>query len=322
VAPIDSQNAAHRENTHAWTAVYRNVAVAAVAASKHVAIQIPLALALIVPLVATIGQYWTSGFFRQSVGVDVLFWPTGKWHWAIPMNVTAIVAVLGSSYLLGIGWLLHRRTLGSVIFAGIGALIVAQLLGSAVNHFTGWRELQIASSMDMAGKANRLILALWHNPIWEEVVFRGIPLLCYSFFAKKAPPARKVATWCYFLIPSLVFAAYHVPGHGYSRITDSFLLGLVFAWLALRYGFCAVMVLHYIFDALLILSLGKFKNIPTDEVRWLADRFGILNSTFFLTSMAVLCLMIVLFVRHLWRANPRVGDSPGEPGSVLISGTS
>ena len=217
------------------------------------------------------------------------------------MNVTVIVALFGLSYIVGIGWLFHRRTLGNVIIAGIGALIVAQLLGNAVNHFTGWRELQDVSSMDLIGKANRAILSLWHNPIWEEVVFRGIPLLCLTFLGKKWPRSKRVGRWCYFLVPSIVFAAYHVPGHGYSRITDTFVLGLMFAWLALRYSFCFVMVLHYIYDALMVRSLGKLKNIPAGEVRWLADHAGILNTVFSVAVLAVLSLMIILFVRHQWR---------------------
>jgi membrane protease YdiL (CAAX protease family) len=172
--------------------------------------------------------------------------------------------------------------------------------------------------MDLSGKANRLILSQWHNPIWEEVVFRGIPLLCLAFLVKKSPRARRVGTWCYFLVPSLVFAAYHVPGHGYSRIADTFVLSLIFAWLALRYGFCAVMVLHYIFDAVIVLSLGKLKNIRTDEVRWLADHFGILNSMFSVALIAILSLMIILVVRHQWRAR-KTGEFETKPSVRSVS---
>ena len=278
------------------------MSAAVVSASRHVGIQLLLAFALVVPFAATVGQYWDSGFFRQSVGFPILFWPGAQWRWTIPMNVTAMVVLFGTTYLAGIGLLLHRRTLGIVIFAGIGALIAAKVVGAAVNRVTGWRELQVVSSMDLAGKVNKLILAQWHNPIWEEVVFRGIPLLCLTLLVKKWPHARRAGTWCYFLLPSLVFAEYHVPGHGYSRLPDTFLLSLIFAWLALRYGFSAVMVLHYIFDAVIVLSLGKMKNIRTDEVRWLADHFGLLNSMFTLAGFAVVCVMIVLSVRYLWRS--------------------
>jgi hypothetical protein len=75
----------------------------------------------------------------------------------------------------------------------------------------------------------------------------------------------------------LAAAAYHVPGHGYSRIADTLVLSVIFAWIALRHGFGAVIVLHCIFDTLMVLSLGKFKNIPKGEVQWLANHFGALK---------------------------------------------
>ena len=306
-------------DNHTWTAVCRRLASSLAAASKHAAIQFLLAFALILPLAATIGQYANSGFFRQNTGLEILFWPGAQWHWAIPMNVALIAALFGSSYVGGIAWLVHRRTLSTVIFTGIGALIAANLLGTAVNYVTGWRELQVVSSMDLSGKANKVILSLWHNPAWEELVFRGIPLLCYAFLVKKSPLAGKVGKWCYFLVPSLVFAIYHVPGHGYSRLADSFVLSLVFAWLALRYGFCAVMVLHYIFDALMVLSLGKLKNIPRDEVQWLSEHFGFLNSAFSFAVMAMLSVMIVLFIR---RYRSAAEDRLTRSSAPLLSGNS
>ena len=290
------------EETPTRTSLRKELSAAAVAAARHVAVQVLLAVALILPLMATVGQFGNSGFFRQTVGFEILFWPGGKWHWVIPMNVAAMVGLLGSSYIAAIVRLFRSRTLAIVIFAGIGGLIAANLVGGAVNHFTGWRELQVVGSMDLAGKANQIILSLWHNPIWEEVVFRGIPLLGLAILVKRWPGARRAGTWCYFLVPSLVMAAYHVPGHGYARLADSFVLSLVFASIALRYGFCAVMVLHYIFDALMVLSLGKLKNIPTGEVQWLADRAGLLNSLFFLANVTVLLLLLIVFLRHCRRA--------------------
>jgi hypothetical protein len=270
-------------------------------AAEHASIQVLVAFALVLPLAATVGQFWTSGFFRQTAPFTVLFWPGIQWHWSIPLNATLIVAFFAMTYLSGIAWLFRQRTLAKVALAGVGALIAAQLLGAAVNYLTGWRELQQLGSMELAGQANRLILAQWHNPIWEEVVFRGIPLVCLALAVKKWPRAKTVATWCYFLVPSLIFAAYHVPGHGYSRIADTFFLSLIFAWLALRYGFSSVVVLHYVYDAMSVLSLGKLKSIPTAEVQWLADHFTLLNSSFSLTVLGVLCLMAFFFVRHSWK---------------------
>lgn len=291
------------------------------AASGNAGVQLLLSFALLLPLAATIGQYWNSGFFRQTVALEILFWPGAEWHWAVPMNVALIVALFGASYAGGIGWLFRRRTLCAVMAVGVGALIAAKLLGGAVNHFTGWRELETMGSMDLAGKANRAILSLWHNPIWEELVFRGIPLLVLAFVVKKWPRAKKPATWGYFLVPSLIFAAYHVPGHGYSRVADTFFLSLIFGWLALRYGFCSVMVVHYIYDAMMILSFGKLKNIPREEVRWLADNFGTLNTLFSLAMLGTVCLVVILFVRYGEPGQPAhwAGQHPSHPPAPLIS---
>jgi hypothetical protein len=270
------------------------------AALGNVSVQLLLSFALILPFVATVGQYWTSGFLRQTVGVDVLFWPGAGWHWAIPMNAALVVAGFGAAYIGGIAWLVHRRTLGPVILAGIGTMIATSLAGRGVNHFTGWKELQAIGSMDLGGRANRAILALWHNPIWEEVVFRGLPLLAYNVLVKRRPRSARLAKWCYFVVPAVATAAYHVPGHGYSRITDTFVLSLAFSWLVLQYGFCYVVVLHDIFDAMMILSLARMKSIPKGEIYWLSDHAGVMNTSFSLAVLAACALVIALFVRYRW----------------------
>lgn len=234
--------------------------------------------------------------------MDVLFWPGVPWHWGIRMNAALAVALLGAAYAGGIGRLIRRRTLVSVIAAGAGGLAAAKLAGAAVNHFTGWRELQTPGAMELAGKINRLILAQWHNPIWEEAVFRGIPLACYLFLGRRLRRGRGLATCLYYAVPALAFAAYHAPGHGYARIADTFLLGLMFAWLALRYGFAAVLALHCIFDTVLVLSLAKFRGAPAEEVRWLAEHAGALNSIFSEAVLGSLCLWGFLFLRDRWAA--------------------
>ncbi len=200
------------------------------------------------------------------------------------------------SYLAGIGWMLRKRTLSVVVLWSICALVVANLAASGLNSLTGWRELQVISSMDLAGKANRAIFSLWHNPAWEELVFRGAPLLLLLLVRKNIPRAAGWALWGFYLVPSAVFAAYHVPGHGPSRLVDTFVLSLAFAWMTLRFTFFAPLVMHYIFDALMTLSLGKMPNIPRTEVAWLADHQTVLNSTWTLTLLAWLMMIPVMFI--------------------------
>jgi hypothetical protein len=288
-------------------------------ALAHPAGQAPLAFALLVPLAATAGQFAATGFWRHSLAVGILFWPGAAWKWAPHLNAGAVMAVMGALYVWGIVRLYRARTLGIVVALCIGAVIVAQTLGAAVNRFTGWKELQVLSAMDISGKVNGFLLAQWHNPLWEEVAFRGIPLIVCGWLAKRLPRA---AWWCYFLVPSAFFAAYHVPGHGYSRIVDTFLLALAFAWFALRYGFWAVLVLHSILDAIWVLGLGHARYIPADEVRWLSDTFGLWNSEWTLSTLAALSAFTVLVLRmavRSRRAAPDFARTSSAPAGSLRS---
>ncbi len=45
------------------------------AATERTSVRLLLSVLLLLPLVATAGQYWSSGFWRQPIAVDVLFWP-------------------------------------------------------------------------------------------------------------------------------------------------------------------------------------------------------------------------------------------------------
>jgi hypothetical protein len=262
--------------------------------SRDLAVQAPLAFALLVPLAATIGQYWTSGYWRDSLAVGVLFWPGAAWKWTVQMNAAVVIGVIGALYVWGIVRLLRERTLAVVMALCIGGTIVAVLAGKAVNHFTGWSETQMLGSIDMTGRVNWYLLAHWHNPVWEEAVFRGLPLLGYAWLMRRRPIA---ARWGYLILPAVAFAAYHVPGHGYARVTDTFILGAIFAGIALRYGFWSVLVLHCILDAVSVLSLGHLRGAPPEEVRWLAEHFGALNTTFTLALMGTMAMAVYVWLR-------------------------
>lgn len=266
------------------------------AAVEHGGVQAVVAFLLLLPLAATAGQYWASGFWRQSVGVDILFWPGAQWRWGVWMNAAAAMAPIGALYVTGIAALARRRMLARTVAAGLGAMIAAQLLGHAVNRITGWRELQNMASFDFAGKVNRVIFAEWHNPVWEEAVFRGLPLACYGWLARRKLGGT-AALWAYLLVPAMAFAAYHVPGHGYARIADTLLVGVVFAWMALRWSFWSVLVLHCVMDAAIVLSLAKMGGVPGEEIRWLADHAGLWNGMWSGGVLAAAGLMLALMIR-------------------------
>ena len=270
-----------------------------------------LAAALLVPLVATVGQYWASGFWGQSAGVLVLFWPGLDWRWAPKMPVWLGMGAMLASYVAGIAWMVRRRTLSFVVLCALGGMIVAQLAAAPVNHLAGWKELQSLSSMALAGLANRLIFAHWQNPAWEELVFRGFPLV-FLFAARRALGRdARWAVWSYYLVPAAVFALYHVPGHGPSRLVDTVILSLVFSWMARRYTFFAPLVMHYVFDAVSTLSLGKMRGIPAQEVAWLGDHFTALNSTWTILMLMWMAVGVVLALVGRYRAR----ETPGAAAS-------
>lgn len=111
------------------------------------------------------------------------------------------------------------------------------------------------------------IFSLWHNPAWEEIVFRGIPLIILMFLKNKlSAKAYKYDEILYILIPSIIFAIYHIPNHDPSRIVDTFIFGCVCAYLALKYSFFAPLILYYMADAHGILNIVKSKSISKNQV--------------------------------------------------------
>jgi hypothetical protein len=265
-------------------------------ALKHRAVQGVLTAALLVPLVATAGQCWSSGYWGRSAGAALLFWPGVEWRWTVKMPVWLSMGAMMASYVAGIAWMVRRRTLSAVVLSALGGLIVAGLVAAGFNRLTGWREMQSIASIAVAGIANRLIFAHWHNPAWEELVFRGIPLVLLLAVRRTLGPGARWPLWAYYLVPAVVFAAYHVPGHGPSRILDTLILSVVFSWMALRYSFFAPLVMHYVLDAVSTLSLGRMPGIPTQEVAWLADHFTLLNSTWTVLMMTWMATVAVFAV--------------------------
>ena len=100
------------------------------------------------------------------------------------------------------------------------------------------------------------------------------------------------------IVPSVIFAWYHVPGHGPSRLVDTLILSLVFAWMARRYTFFAPLVMHYVFDAVMTMSLGKMPNIPASEVTWIAAHSTALNSAWTIALLLWIASVPALVLRR------------------------
>lgn len=149
---------------------------------------------------------------------------------------------------------------------------------------------------------NRLILSLWHNPVWEEIVFTGIPLIVLNLIKNRtSEKIYKIGIVVYFVIPSIAMAMYHIPNHGLSRIPDTLISHSVSSWLALRYSFFAPLVLHYVEDAFMVLSIDKVKGVPLNEVSWIVQNSSILNAIFAVSVISLLALIPILSIWYLRR---------------------
>ena len=102
-----------------------------------------------------------------------------------------------------------------------------------------------------------------------------------------------------FIVPAVATALYHIPGHGPSRFVDSFVISLGFSWLALRYGFAAPLALHYLLDAIIILSLHKVPGVPSTEIAWLRENAHVINSAWSLLVLGWLFSLGVAFILRI-----------------------
>lgn len=265
--------------------------------------QIILAFIFSIPLVSTLGQFIASGFINKNNPVLIIFWPGVNWDFSISLPVWLSFGIMAASYVIGIGYMCKKRIFGKVVVIGFLGLKIAQLIGFGFNTITGFRELQQISSIAGDGAVNRAIFSLWHNPAWEEIVFRGLPLIIILILKKKLSSKKyDLAVALYFIIPSIAMALYHVPNHGMSRIADTLILSIVFTWLALKYTFFAPLIMHYIFDSIAVLDMGNMKGLPQNEVLWLSQNFGLIATAFSMGIIVLLISMIFIFIGNAWKS--------------------
>jgi hypothetical protein len=257
------------------------------------------ALILMFPVAGTIGQFLNTSYFGKTVPVLILFWPGTDFNVKIPVLVWLFMGLVFLSYLGGIGYLLQKRTLGKVILITILFFIVSIILRIFLTSSFG---LQESPMPDLTGRANASILAQWHNPIWEEIVFRGIPLLILlgveKFITKKR---TRTGVLLYMIIPAVILGFYHVPGHGIIRLFDTLILGSGFSWLALKYTFFAPVVMHYIADAMIVLNLTEIPTIQPSEVVWLTNYGPTLNTFSFMLVLFLIVLIPVLLIYYFMK---------------------
>lgn len=252
------------------------------------------------PLVVLVGQFWTSGFLGRSVPVPLLFWPGVHWHWAVVMPGWLAMGIIAVCYLSGIEWLIRKRTLGIVAVCGFGIMALSVVLQKWTVALSGWTEQQ--SPWDLAGKVDLSLYSSAQNALWEELVFRGVPLLILLYILKKWPLSASWSKLAYLLVPSVLFAAYHVPNHGPVRILNTFVFGVCLAWMALRYGLLASVLVHLFGNVQRVWHLGTLPDIPASEIAWIVRNDAWLQIVQTGLTVALFAAIPVLILWYLWRS--------------------
>ncbi len=262
-------------------------------------------LFLLFPLIATIGQYLDTRYFKESVSVLLLFWPGSEMEFRVNLYVWVVTGLMFISFLAGIVYLVKERSLAKVIVITILAFIISSVIGLIISRLTGLTE---STTGEIREEINAIIFSLWHNPVWEELVFRGIPLLLLRisnrFLSKKW---QSFGMMLYIIVPSLLCGLYHIPGHGIIRFFDTVILSIVFAWMALRFTFFAPLVMHYVADTMLVLNLDKINGIEIPATGWLFHYGNTLNSIFTLLILVFLLLLPILIIIYSVKLRKGVG---------------
>lgn len=271
-----------------------------VSVCENTVLQLIITIIFFIPLVDTLGQFISSNFIFEKLSIYLLFWPGYDKSLSINIYVWLSFGAMALSYVYGIYYMCRRKTFIKVFFISFISLFLAQILGNIINSFIGIKELQNINSMNFNGLINKMILAQWHNPVWEEILFTGIPLFLYVELTKnKSEKIRSIGKLIYFIVPSIICSVYHIPNHGAARIVDTFFIHVMFEYIALKFSFFANLVMHYIFDAIIVVSIYKLDNVSYEEIKWLYDNSSMLNTTMSILVLLFLIILICLFVRGL-----------------------
>lgn len=266
---------------------------------ENAVLQLIMATIFFIPLLATLGQFISSNFIFEKSSIYLLFWPGYDNSLSVNIPVWLSFGAMALSYVYGIYYMCRRKTFIKVFSISCISLFLAQMLGNIINSFVGIKELQNINSMNFDGLINRMILAQWHNPVWEEIFFTGIPLILYVELTKnKSEKVKEIGKLIYFIVPSIICSIYHIPNHGAARIVDTFFIHVMFEYIALKFSFFANLVIHYIFDAIIVISIYKFDNVSYEEIKWLYDNSSMINTTMSILVLLFLFILICLFVRE------------------------
>lgn len=96
-----------------------------------------LSVLLLLPLIATWGQFITSGFLSESIKVSLLFWPQSTWSFFVQTPGWLIFGAFTLLYLAGIYSLIRRKKLGMAFLFVLVGFLLAKTCGFVFQTITG-----------------------------------------------------------------------------------------------------------------------------------------------------------------------------------------
>jgi len=193
------------------------------------------------------------------------------------------------------------RTLGGYLFTSISLLYVLVFYYVAIRQLGWWTPSEALVDPDSLAHVFPWLTPLARSAqagFWEETLFRALPLSAAALLGSRFG-GRRAWIAAAFLLQAVVFAAAHAnyPGQpSWSRVVELLFPSFIFAALFLRFGLLPAIVLHFIYDVVLM-SLPLFA----------ASAAGIWIDRSFVVLLSLVPLWVVLYRR--WRAG-RFGVLP------------
>lgn len=127
-----------------------------------------------------------------------------------------------------------------------------------------------------------------HAGFWEEALFRAVPLAGMVLIGQKLNK-RKLFLILGLILQALIFGAGHAnyaAQPAYARVVELIIPSLLFAFLYLRFGLLTAIILHFVFDAVLI-------SMPV----WVSTDKNLIGSKILLVLFFFIPLWVVLYKR-------------------------
>lgn len=221
------------------------------------------ALLIMIPLLISTYVGYNRDLWRVVGGVDLLPFPT-------PLSVYSPV------------WAWHGLFWGAV-FIGIVfsfmrddlLILLIMILLTKGGYFLLGKVVPFSKTPPSVQESEVPLttFGIWHNAFIEEMLFRGFPFLVIYVLGISHHIWVIVL---YALVTSLLFGLYHFWRVHPIRFFDTFLFGLLLAFLTWKYGIASAFIVHTVHN---ILSVPMNTRVVSDKTWWHGRKLYLLITT-------------------------------------------